>query len=170
MPHPDDGSAWTGNSSMVLTGTSERFETKRFDVQDSIWYHLTKNHLRLKLKAFERRDAINSKGQPMTSRKTRKDTKTKGVQIGAEQVRSIVKQARKSSHDLVAAGVDRERLESRLSEIHKHLDQEDHDPVKLRSVLTELQADLIKVENGLIDSGVLQMLHQILGTGVPPPR
>lgn len=106
----------------------------------------------------------------MTSRKTRNDTKTKGVQVGAEQVRSIVEQTRKSSHDLVAAGVNRERLEDRLSQIEKHLDREDHDPVKLRSVLTELQADLIEVENRLIDSGVLQVLHQILGTGVPPPR
>lgn len=114
-----------------------------------------------------------SKGPPssvMTSRKTRKDTKTKGAQIGAEQVRSVVEQARQESHDLVAAGVDRERLEGRLSQIEKHLDQESHDPVTLRSVLTELQADLVEVENRLIDSGVLQVLHQILGTGVPPPR
>jgi hypothetical protein len=106
----------------------------------------------------------------MTSRKTRNDTKTKGAQIGVEQARSLVDQARKSSHDLVAAGIDRERLEGRLSQIEKHLDQEAHDPVKLRSVLTELRADLIAVENRLIDSGVLQVLHQILGTGVPPPR
>jgi hypothetical protein len=106
----------------------------------------------------------------MTARKTRKDTKSKGAKIGAEQVRSVVEQARKSSHDLVTAGVNRERLEDRLSQIETHLDQEDHDPVKLRSVLTELQADLIEVENRLIDSGVLQVLHQILGTGVPPPR
>jgi hypothetical protein len=106
----------------------------------------------------------------MTSRKTPKDTKTTDAQIGTEQVRSVVEQARKSSHDLVAAGVERERLEDSLSQIEKHLDQEDHDPMKLRSVLTELQADLIEVENRLIDSGVLQVLHQILGTGVPPPR
>lgn len=106
----------------------------------------------------------------MTTRKPRKDTKSKGVQIGAKQVRSIVEQARKSSHDLVAAGVNRERLESRLGQIEEHLNQEEHDPVKLRFVLTELQADLIAVENRLIDSGVLEVLHQILGTGVPPPR
>ncbi len=106
----------------------------------------------------------------MTSRKNRNRTEAKGAHIGAEKVRSIVQQARKSSDDLVAAGVDRDRLEGRLSEIEKHLDQEGHDPVKLRSVLTELQADLIAVENRLIDSGVLQVLHQILGTGVPPPR
>ncbi|MGE0283249.1 MAG: hypothetical protein AB7F09_03115 [Parvibaculaceae bacterium] len=106
----------------------------------------------------------------MTSRKTRKITKTEGARIGAEHVRSVVEQARKGSHDLVAAGMDREQLEGRLSQIEEHLDQEDHDPVKLRSVLTELRADLIAVENRLIDSGVLQVLHQILGTGVPPPR
>jgi len=106
----------------------------------------------------------------MTPRNTRKDTKTKGAQIGAEQVRSIVEQTRKSSPDLVAAGVNPDRLEDRLSQIEKHLDQEDHDPLKLRSALTELRADLVEVESRLIDSGVLQLLHQILGTGVPPPR
>ena len=106
----------------------------------------------------------------MTSHKTRNDTKTKGAKIGVEHARSIVEQARKRSHPIVAAGVDRERLEGRLSQIEQHLDQEAHDPVKLRSVLTELQADLIAVENRLIDSGVLQVLHQILGTGVLPPR
>ena len=130
-------------------------------------------HLPLKLERFQAHERNHSEGQPlkaMTSRKTGKDTKTEGAQIGAEEVRSVVEEARRSSHDLVAAGVDRERLEGRLSQIEEHLDQEDHDPVKLRSVLTELQADLIKVENRLIDSGVLQLLHQILGTGVPPPR
>ena len=106
----------------------------------------------------------------MTSRKTPDDAKTKSAPIGAEQVRSIVEQTRRSKDDLVAAGIDHERLESRLSAIEKHLDQEDHDPVTLHSVLTELQADLVAVENRLIDSGVLQVLHQILGTGVPPPR
>jgi hypothetical protein len=106
----------------------------------------------------------------MTPRTTRKDTNTTGAQIGAEQVRSIVEQTRKSSPDLVAAGVNPERLEDRLSQIEKHLDQEDQDPLKLRSALTELRADLVEVESRLIDSGVLQLLHQILGTGVPPPR
>lgn len=106
----------------------------------------------------------------MTSRNTRDKAKPKGAKIGGEQVRSIVEQTRKSTHDLVAAGINRERLEHRLRQIEEHLHQEDHDPVKLRSVLTELQADLIEVENRLIDSGVLQLLHQVLGTGVPPPR
>jgi hypothetical protein len=106
----------------------------------------------------------------MAPRKTRKSTKTKGAHVSAEQVRSIVEQTRKNSGDLIAAGVSRERLEGRLTEIEKHLDAEDHDPVKLHSLLGELQADLIEIENRLIDSGVLELLHQILGTGVPPPR
>lgn len=106
----------------------------------------------------------------MTTRTPPKDPTAKGAKIDAEQVRSVVEQTRKSSPDLVAAGVDRDRLEGRLSQIEKHLDQEDHDPDMLHSVLSELRADLIDVENRLIDSGVLQVLHQILGTGVPPPR
>jgi hypothetical protein len=101
----------------------------------------------------------------MTSHKTRKD-----APVDTQQARSIVEQTRKRRNDLIAAGVDRERLEARLAEIESHLDQEHHDPVKLQSLLTELQADLIQVENRLIDTGVLTLLHQILGTGVPYPR
>ena len=106
----------------------------------------------------------------MTSRKNRNHTKTKGARIGAEQVRSVVDETRRSSADLIAAGIDRERLEDRLTEIEKHLDAQDHDPVRLRSLLTELRADLIRIESRLIDSGVLELLHDILGTGVPPAR
>jgi hypothetical protein len=106
----------------------------------------------------------------MTSHKTRKDTRPRGAPVDAKQARSIVKDTRRRSDDLIAAGVNRERLEARLAKIENHLDQEHHDPVKLRSLFTELQADLIKVENKLIDTGVLELLHQILGTGVPPPR
>lgn len=106
----------------------------------------------------------------MTSQETRKDARPGGAPVDAKQARSIVEHTRKRSDQLAAAGVDRERLEGRLSRIENHLDQEHHDPVKLRSLLTELQADLIQVENLLIDSGVLTALHQILGTGVPAPR
>jgi hypothetical protein len=106
----------------------------------------------------------------MAPRKPRKHTKTKGAHISAEHVRSVVEQTRKRSGDLIAAGISRERLEGRLTEIEKHLDAETHDPAKVHSLLTELQADLVEIENRLIDSGVLQLLHQILGTGVPPPR
>ena len=106
----------------------------------------------------------------MTSHKTRKDKGTDGAHIDARQARSIVEHTRKRSDELAAAGVDPERLEGRLTRIETHLDQEHHDPVKLRSLLTELRADLIQVENLLIDSGVLTALHQILGTGVPAPR
>jgi hypothetical protein len=45
-----------------------------------------------------------------------------------------------------------------LHQIPARLDQKDHDPVKLRSVLTVLQTDLIEVENRLIDSAVLRVL------------
>lgn len=106
----------------------------------------------------------------MTAPKTRKDKGAGDAHSAARQVRSLVEETRKSSGDLVAAGVDRQLLEDKLARIENHLDQEHHDPGKLESLLTELQSDLIKIENRLIDTGVLQLLNQILGTGVPPPR
>jgi hypothetical protein len=105
----------------------------------------------------------------MTPHKPRKE-RGAGAPIHAKQARSIVAHTRRSSEELVAAGIDRKRLESRLARIEKHLDQEDHDPAELRLLLTELETDLIQVENKLISSGVLPALHLILGTGVPPPR
>lgn len=102
--------------------------------------------------------------------RSRHDMGNDGAQITAQRIRSLVEQTRQSSDDLVAAGVNRKRLEERLSQIENHLDQEHRDPIKLQFLLTELQADLIEVENKLIDTGVLPALHQILGTGVPAPR
>src|SRR5687768_10170244 len=106
----------------------------------------------------------------MTSRNTRDKAKPKDAKIGGEQVRSLVEQTRKSTHDLVAAGINRERLAHRLRQIEEHLDQEDHDPVKLRSVLTELQAELVEIRNRLDGSRGPRLMHPVLGTGVPPPR
>lgn len=108
--------------------------------------------------------------EAMTAPETRKDKEAGDPHSAAKRVRSLVEETRKSSGDLVAAGVDRQLLEDKLARIENHLDQEHHDPVVVESLLTELRSDLIKVENRLIDSGVLQLLHQILGTGVPPPR
>jgi hypothetical protein len=90
--------------------------------------------------------------------------------IDAQQVRSIVTQTRTRGDELAAAGVNSARLEAKLSEIEKCVDEKHHDQNKLRSLLTELEADLIEVESKLVTSGILPELHQILGTGVPAPR
>jgi len=105
-----------------------------------------------------------------TAKRAQKRTTSKRKDKSAKHVRTLLAEARKSKDHLVAAGIDRDRLERRLGEIERHLEAEHHDPAELHSILSELRADFIEIENRLIGSGVLQILHQILGTGVPSPR
>lgn len=88
----------------------------------------------------------------------------------ATQLRAIIEQTRERSDDLVAAGVDRDRLEEKLTELETYLERFDHDPDQLHILLSELRSDLFEVESKMIGSGLLQTLHQILATGVPTPR
>jgi hypothetical protein len=89
--------------------------------------------------------------------------------IEPSEVRAIVRQARDDAKNLIAAGVNSARLQENLSSIERHLDQKIISQDTLRSLLTELQIILIEAANSLVASGILQMLHLILGTGVPVP-
>ena len=89
--------------------------------------------------------------------------------IDLRQVRGLVQQTRDIHDDLVASGVDRARLETKLEGIGKRLDEPHRDVGGLRSLLAELEGDLIRIENRLLTSGVLADLHQILGTGILSP-
>lgn len=82
--------------------------------------------------------------------------------IPSARTAGIVYIGRKS---LTAEGVDAAALQNALATIDEHLKAEK--PGLLKSALAELQKVVGKATGGLVAQGVLAMLHQILGTGVP---
>jgi hypothetical protein len=83
-----------------------------------------------------------------------------------EKVRDFVNQVKPQIDQLEREGVDRTELTTRLRAIEKALD--DCKPASVTSqLLEELKGTVAKAGSKLISSGVLSMLNQLLGTGVP---
>lgn len=86
-------------------------------------------------------------------------------QIDVEQVKNLVSQIKSRSRDLVAEGVNAADLTAALKVIEQNITAKTPGP--LRQGLGELQKVVAKATGGLIAHGVLALLHQIVGTGVP---
>jgi hypothetical protein len=85
--------------------------------------------------------------------------------LNIDQVRNLVTQIKSHTASLTNEGVDGAALESVLATVDKHLKAEK--PALLKSALSELQKVVGKATGGIVAQGVLALLHQILGTGVP---
>jgi hypothetical protein len=85
--------------------------------------------------------------------------------VNVEKVRNLVSQVRSSASALTNEGVDGEALTAAIKAIEQQLSAEH--PTLLRHALSELEKVVMKASGSLIAQGVLAVLHQILGTGIP---
>jgi hypothetical protein len=85
--------------------------------------------------------------------------------VNVETVRNLVAQIKSQSENLINEGVETTELTSILERIETHL-AKPNDSL-LRQTLGELQSIMTDAAGGLVSTGALALLHQILGTGVP---
>jgi hypothetical protein len=85
--------------------------------------------------------------------------------INAEEVGNLVTQIKAHSAELINEGVEPEALQKALDTIDNQLRSKKL--TLMREALGELQKIVAKATGGLIAQGVLALLHQITGTGVP---
>lgn len=85
--------------------------------------------------------------------------------LNIERVRNLVSQVKAHAQTLTNEGVDGRELTRCLAAIEAQL--QNKDPSLLRLALKRLQEVVVKASGGLVAHGVLAMLHQIVGTGVP---
>jgi hypothetical protein len=85
--------------------------------------------------------------------------------MNVEKVRNLVSQIRSQADTLANEGVEATALTAALEKIEGHLAKADE--TLLRKALGELHSILTKAAGGLVSTGALTLLHQILGTGVP---
>jgi hypothetical protein len=86
--------------------------------------------------------------------------------LTAERVRDVVSQAKAQTEQLVREGIDRNELLERLGGIEKALNKGESLSV-LEQLLTELRSSVAKTAGKLVSSGLLTILNQLLGTGIP---
>lgn len=85
--------------------------------------------------------------------------------VNVDKVRNLVSQVKSSASALTNEGVDGEALAAAIKAIEQQLSAEH--PTLLRHALSELEKVVVKASGSLVAQGVLAVLHQILGTGVP---
>ncbi|MFI4994233.1 MAG: hypothetical protein ACHQAQ_00425 [Hyphomicrobiales bacterium] len=85
-------------------------------------------------------------------------------QLPVDKVRDLVEQIK--SHDATKA--HEEELGSHVTAIEEELGREAPHPSRLASLLDGLRTLSAEATEGLIHSGAMNLLNEILGTGVPP--
>jgi hypothetical protein len=85
--------------------------------------------------------------------------------LNIDQVKNLVSQVKSHAETLTNEGVDGPALTAALQAIEKQLSK--NHPTLLRQALGELEKVVVKASGSLVAHGVLAMLHQILGTGIP---
>jgi hypothetical protein len=86
--------------------------------------------------------------------------------INIDQVKNLIAQVKSHSKALTNEGVDSAALAKALAAVEGQLGKE-KEPSLLRHALNDLEKVMIKATGGLVSAGVVALVHQILGTGVP---
>ncbi|MGY3036329.1 hypothetical protein ACVIIV_005499 [Bradyrhizobium sp. USDA 4354] len=87
--------------------------------------------------------------------------------IDSKQVSDLVAQIKKHENDLVEVGASSQALKDVLARLDEALNEQQPRQGVLRSLLQDLRAIVASSAGNLVSSGVLHIINQILGTGVP---
>ena len=86
--------------------------------------------------------------------------------LSIDKVRDFINQVKPHTEQLVREGIDGKELSAKLGALQKSVDSNASAPV-LAKLLEELKGTLTAAAGKVVASGVLSLLNQVMGTGVP---
>lgn len=89
--------------------------------------------------------------------------------IEPDKVHDLIKHVRENSDALASKGVDKTALDTHLARLEAEMQKPDPDRGAISDTLASLETTIGEAEESMISTGVLQLLNQIFGTGVPNP-
>lgn len=92
---------------------------------------------------------------------------TISVSINLDEVHSLVEQLRPHLDQLTSAGAT--EIEMRLSLLETELQKAKPQSGRLKNLLNDMRMTLSAASGNLISAGAIQIINQLLGTGVPNP-
>lgn len=89
--------------------------------------------------------------------------------IEPDKINDLIRQIRENSGALAEKGVDRAALDTHIAKLETEMKKSQPDHGVVSDSLAALETTVGEAEESLMSKGVLQLLNQILGTGVPNP-
>jgi len=90
-------------------------------------------------------------------------------QIQPDKVRDLIQHVKENADALAAKGVDKDALGAHIAKLEAEMKKSEPDHGAISDALAALETTVGEAEESMMSKGVLQLLNQILGTGVPNP-
>ncbi len=89
--------------------------------------------------------------------------------LETDKIRDLVSQVKEHSDHFAEKGADKEALDAHVAKLEAELKKPEPDHGAVSDALASLETTVGEAEESMMAKGVLQLLNQILGTGVPNP-
>jgi hypothetical protein len=91
------------------------------------------------------------------------------AKIQPDKVQDLINHVRENTDALAKKGVDRDALDAHIAKLEAEMKKSEPDHGVVSDTLAAIETTVGEAEENLMSKGVLQLLNQIFGTGVPNP-
>jgi hypothetical protein len=91
------------------------------------------------------------------------------AKIQPDKVQDLINHVRENTDALAKKGVDRDALDAHIAKLEAEMQKPEPDHGAVSDTLAAIETTVGEAEENLMSKGVLQLLNQIFGTGVPNP-
>jgi hypothetical protein len=91
------------------------------------------------------------------------------AKIQPDKVQDLINHVRENTDALAKKGVDRDALDAPIAKLEAEMKKPEPDHGVVSDTLAAIETTVGEAEENLMSKGVLQLLNQIFGTGVPNP-
>jgi hypothetical protein len=91
------------------------------------------------------------------------------AKIQPDKVQDLINHVRENTDALAKKGVDRDALDAHIAKLEAEMKKPEPDHGVVSDTLAAIETTVGEAEENLMSKGVLQLLNQIFGTGVPNP-
>lgn len=91
------------------------------------------------------------------------------AKLQPDKVHDLIKHVRENAGGLAEKGVDKDVLDAHVAKLEAEMKKPEPDHGVVSDTLASIETTIGEAEESLMSKGVLQLLNQIFGTGVPNP-
>jgi acetylornithine deacetylase/succinyl-diaminopimelate desuccinylase-like protein len=90
-------------------------------------------------------------------------------EIQPDKVQDLIQHVKENADALAKKGVDKDALDAHIAKLEAEMKKPEPDHGAVADTLAAIETTVGNAEQNMMSRGVLQLLNQIFGTGVPNP-